>query len=187
METYSKEQFEFWHGLKSPKSNYEYRVEAFDRAIEAGLSNYGMGVLFGLSDWKEDVDALIEHGRKLIGKYNISPYIIGVPRLRPAHSVIFNGRIVKLTDKEYTAATKMYKTAFPETMLFLNTRESFDLNLKICNNNDLFTIDCGTYPGTFINDEPIKDGIEQFSTNIYCKDSVLSELTANKIISKFEW
>ncbi len=187
METYSKKQFELWHGLKTPKSNYEYRIEAFDRAIEAGLSNYGMGVLFGLADWKKDVSTLIEHGKKLLEKYKISPYIIGVPRLRPAHSVIFNGRVLKLTDEEFTAATKMYKVAFPKTMLFLNTRESLDLNLKICNNNDLFTIDCGTYPGAFLNHKSIVNGIEQFSTHIYNRDIVLKKFESNKISSNFDW
>lgn len=187
METYSKKQFKFWHGSKTPKSSYEYRIEAFDRAIEAGLSNYGMGILFGLSDWKEDVSALIGHGKELLNKYNISPYIIGVPRLRPAHSVVFNGKIIKLLDKEFINALKMYKNAFPETMLFLNTRESFDLNLKICNENDLFTINCGTYPGAFLNDEPIKNGIEQFSTHIYNRNNVLKEFKSNSITPKFDW
>ena len=187
METYSKEKFKYWHGTKTPKSNYTYRYEAYERAIEAGIDNYGMGVLFGLNYWKDEIVALINHANYLSQKYNHKPYIIGVPRIKQAHSVILNGQLKPVLDNEFIEACNMYKQAFPETMLFFNTRESFELNLKCCSNNDLFTIDCGTYPGAFLDPNLTKNGIEQFHTNYYERVCIINKLEQNKINQNFDW
>ncbi|MBM4056044.1 MAG: radical SAM protein [Planctomycetes bacterium] len=187
METYSRSLYTYWHGAITPKSNYTYRYEAYERAIEAGIENYGLGVLFGLNYWKDEVIALINHANYLFRKYNQKPYIIGIPRIKQAHSVTLNGHLKPMQDNEFIEACNMYKQAFPDTMLFFNTRESFELNVKCCSNNDLFTIDCGTYPRAFLEPNLIKNGIEQFQTHRYARECTIKKLKQNNINPKFDW
>ncbi|MBZ0109121.1 MAG: radical SAM protein [Candidatus Scalindua rubra] len=187
METYSRDLFKYWHGTITPKSNYTYRYEAYGRAIEAGINNYGMGVLFGLNYWKDEVVALINHADYLYQKYNYKPYIIGIPRIKQAHSVILNGQLKPMSDSEFSEACNMYKKSFPETMLFFNTRESFELNVKCCSNNDLITIDCGTYPRAFLEPNLVKNVNEQFQTHYYEREDTIKKLKQNNIIPNFDW
>ncbi len=187
METYSKDKYSFWHGVKTPKSDYNFRLSAYNEAIEAGIKNYGLGVLFGLNDWKYDVDALIQHGKKLEKQYGFPPYIIGLPRFKKAHSVSLNGLLNTVSDDEFKLICKTYKQSFPTSMLFFNTRENLKLNIDCCNENDLFTIDCGTFPGAFIDYNVIKKGYEQFHTYYYDRKKILKKLEENDKNPIFEW
>jgi len=149
----------------------------------------GEGVLFGLNNWSEDVEALIQHGKSLEKQYGISPYIIGLPRFKDAHSIDEEVRehITLVSDDEYKLACKMYKNNFPKTMLFINTREKLELNLDVCSENDLFTINCGTYPGAYINPEIIEQGNEQFHTHQYNREIVLQEIRKKRFTPLFDW
>jgi len=187
METYSSEKFSFWHGNNNPKSDFNYRLNSYNRAIEAGLNKYGMGVMLGLNDWKYDVEHLIQHGRELIKQYGIDPFIIGLPRYKKAHSVTLNGEINKISDQDFRKICKLYKEAFPNSMLFFNTRENLNLNLECCHSGDLFTIDCGTFPGAFLNPEYIENGNEQFHTHVYDRVTTITVLRDKNIIPLYEW
>ena len=144
-------------------------------------------MLFGLYDWEQDVNAVIQHGKKLEKQYGSQPYIIGLPRFKKANSGLLNGELTIISDEEYINICKIYKHAFPKSMLFINTREKFDLNVKFCNENDLFTIDCGTYPGAFLNPNLIKDGFEQFHTQFYNRKYIINKFEENNINPRFEW
>ena len=67
------------------KSDFDWRATALDRAMEAGIDDLGMGVLFGLSDWRFEVLSLIQHIAHLEEKYGVGCHTISMPRLEPAH------------------------------------------------------------------------------------------------------
>lgn len=188
METYSREKYAFWHDSKSPKYDFDFRYNSYSRAIDAGLKNYGMGILFGLNNWHEDVMALVEHGKILEQEYGISPYIIGLPRFKKANSVVdIDNYILPVNDEEYMQACKMYKENFPKTMLFINTREKLDFNLNFCGDNDLFTIDCGTSPGAYLYPSIVKNGIEQFHTYQYNREVAIRKIKEKGFTPIFDW
>lgn len=151
-ETYDQPHFDRWHSQGSPKRDYEYRLDVWDRAIAAGFTRVGLGVLFGLYDWRFDVLALIEHGNYLRKTYGIEPHALGIPRLKPARGVLASQKPSRFTvsDLDFQLAVSVYHLAFPRTRLFFNTRESYEFNLAMVTGGDLFTVDCETLPGAYL-------------------------------------
>jgi 2-iminoacetate synthase len=151
-ETYDQPHFERWHFEGSPKRQYEFRLDVWDRAIAAGFTRLGLGVLFGLYDWRFDVLALVEHANYLQRTYGIAPYVIGIPRLKPARGVLASQKPSRfsVSDEDYRLAVSVYHLAFPRARLFLNTREPYEFNLSMVARGDLFTVDCETLPGAYL-------------------------------------
>ena len=85
-ETYHKEQYELLHP-KGPKSDYAYHTEAMDRAMEGGIDDVGLGVLFGLTLYRYDFVGLLMHAEHLEAVWNVGPHTISVPRICPADDV----------------------------------------------------------------------------------------------------
>ncbi|MCL2358053.1 MAG: [FeFe] hydrogenase H-cluster radical SAM maturase HydG [Defluviitaleaceae bacterium] len=81
-ETYDRERYEEVHPGNAPKSSYEWQLQAMDRAMQGGLDDVGMGVLFGLSDYRFEVAALLSHAEYLEATYGAGPHTISVPRMR---------------------------------------------------------------------------------------------------------
>ncbi len=111
-----------------------------------------LGVLFGLYDWRFDVLALVEHGNYLRRTYGLEPYVLGIPRLKPARGVLASQKPSRfsVSDEDYQLAVSIYHLAFPRARLFFNTRESYDFNLSMVAGGDLFTVDCETLPGAYL-------------------------------------
>ena len=151
-ETYDATHFGRWHFQGSPKREYAFRLDVWDRAIPAGFTRVALGVLFGLYDWRFDVLALIEHGNYLLRNYGIEPHALGIPRLKPARGVLASQKPSRfsVSDEDYRLALNIYHLAFPRPRLFLNTRETFELNLSLATRGDLFTVDCETLPGAYL-------------------------------------
>jgi 2-iminoacetate synthase len=151
-ETYHQPHFERWHPQGSPKRNYEFRLDVWDRAIAAGFRRVALGVLFGLFDWGYDVLALVAHANFLRDTHGIEPHALGVPRLKPAYGVPASQKASRFTvsDEQYRLAVAIYHLAFPRARVFLNTRERYDFNLSIVTRGDLFTVDCETLPGAYL-------------------------------------
>ncbi len=187
METYDRARYSFWHGSKTPKSDFDTRYNTYATAIEAGITNYGMGILFGLSDWNADVNSLINHGKKLTEDFGVSPYIIGIPRIKRANCVILNDNFINVSDEDLSIAINKYKEAFPEAMIFYNTREDFEFNIQNIKNNDLFTIDCGTYPGYYLNPSIVEKDTEQFHTIQYERLEILQRLKEIGVNLRYDW
>ncbi len=82
-ETYSKEHYEALHPT-GPKSNYAYHTEAMDRAMEGGIDDVGIGVLFGLNTYRYDFVGLLMHAEHLEATFGVGPHTISVPRICPA-------------------------------------------------------------------------------------------------------
>lgn len=151
-ETYDAAHFNRWHVPGTPKRQFEFRLDVWDRAIAAGLRRVGLGVLFGLYDWRFDVLALIEHGNYLRRTYGIEPHALGVPRLKPARGVLASQKPSKfsVSDEDYRLAVALYHLAFPRARVFFNTRETYEFNLSMLTRGDLFTVDCETLPGAYL-------------------------------------
>lgn len=82
-ETYDRDVYSKVH-TAGKKSDYEWRLTAMDRAMEAGIDDVGIGVLFGLADWRFETLALMQHINHLDSKFGVGPHTISVPRLEPA-------------------------------------------------------------------------------------------------------
>ena len=85
-ETYHKERYEELHPT-GPKSNYAYHTEAHDRAMEAGIDDVGLGVLFGLEGYAYEFAGLLMHAEHLEAVFGVGPHTISVPRVRPADDI----------------------------------------------------------------------------------------------------
>jgi 2-iminoacetate synthase len=162
-ETYHQSHFERWHAAGSPKRDFEYRLDLWDRVIAGGIRKIALGALLGLYDWRYDVLASIEHGNYLRRAYGLEPHAMGIPRLKPARGVPASQKASRFTvsDDDYKLILSVYHLAFPSSRLFFNTRESYDMNISMVAAGDLFTVDCDTFPGGYLrNDTP-----GQFSTH----------------------
>lgn len=85
-ETYHKENYESLHPT-GPKSKYAYHTEAMDRAMEAGIDDVGLGVLFGLNTYRYDFTGLLMHAEHLEATFGVGPHTISVPRICPADDI----------------------------------------------------------------------------------------------------
>jgi len=164
-ETYHRSHFDRWHFAGSAKRDYESRLDLWDRAIAAGITRIGMGVLLGLYDFRYDALAVIEHGNYLRRTYGIEPYALGIPRLKPARGVLASQKPNRfsVSDEDFRLVVSVYHLAFPTSRLFFNTRESYDLNMSLVAAGDLFTVDCETLPGAYLR----RHLPGQFSTHDY--------------------
>ncbi|MBI4837726.1 MAG: [FeFe] hydrogenase H-cluster radical SAM maturase HydG [Nitrospirae bacterium] len=110
-----------------PKSDYNWRLNVMDRAIEAGFEDVGMGVLLGLYDWRWDVWALIAHSRRLLKKYGFGPHTLSVPRLQPAEGSGFTGSKYAVSDDDFKKIAAIYRLSLPYAGVVISTRESAKL------------------------------------------------------------
>lgn len=122
-ETYHKPTYEKVHP-KSLKSDYEYHLTAFDRAMEAGIDDVGAGVLFGLYEPRFEVLALMMHNAHLEEKYNVGFHTVSVPRLQEAKGVSLETYPYLLDDKMFKKIVAILRIALPFTGLILSTRET---------------------------------------------------------------
>jgi 2-iminoacetate synthase len=125
-ETYHRENYLKLHP-RCLKGDYDYHLTAFDRAMEAGIDDVGGGVLFGLSNYKFEVLALMMHNAHLEEKYNVGFHTISVPRLKPAKGMDLNEFPDLLSDYEFKKLIAIIRLAVPFTGLILSTRESIQM------------------------------------------------------------
>jgi 2-iminoacetate synthase len=183
-ETYHRPHFDRWHFSGSAKRNYEPRLDLWDHVIAAGITKIGMGVLLGLFDFRYDALAVIEHGNYLRRTYGIEPHALGIPRLKPARGVLASQKPNRFTvsDRDFRLVVSIYHLAFPASRLFLNTRESYDLNISLVAAGDLFTVDCETSPGAYLR----RHLPGQFSTHDYPpRRQVVATLEQRGLASKY--
>ncbi len=105
------------------KSDYDYRLTALDRAMEAGIDDVGIGALFGLYDYKFEVMGLIRHVNHLEACYQIGPHTISFPRIQDASEYDLDDKYA-VTDEQFTKLVAILRLAVPYTGLILTARES---------------------------------------------------------------
>ncbi len=129
-ETYHKATYEKMHP-NCRKSNYEYHLTAFDRAMEGGIDDVGAGVLFGLADPKFEVLGLMIHNEHLEEKYGVGFHTISVPRLRPAKGVSLENFPNLVDDEMFKKIVAIIRIAVPFTGMIISTREDAQMRREL--------------------------------------------------------
>jgi 2-iminoacetate synthase len=120
-ETYHEETYKKYH-TGGFKRDYDNRLTSLDRAQEAGLDDVGIGVLFGLYDWRFEVLALVRHANHLEASYNVGPHTISFPRLQYASEYEISADWL-VNDEDFTKLVAILRLAVPYTGLILTARE----------------------------------------------------------------
>ena len=126
-ETYHYPTYLNMHAL-GPKRDYKYRLLAIDRAFEAGIDDVGIGVLFGLFDYRFEILALLQHIRHLEKNFGMGPHTISVPRLEPAEgSTVAANPPYPVSDRDFKKIVAVLRMTVPYTGIILSTRETPDM------------------------------------------------------------
>lgn len=126
-ETYHPETYARVH-TRGPKADYDYRMGAMDRAMQGGIEDVGVGVLFGLFDWRWETLALMQHVKHLEKRFGCGPHTISVPRLEPASgSVIAEHPPKPVSDIEFRKLVAILRLAVPYTGIIMSTRETAEM------------------------------------------------------------
>ena len=126
-ETYHRETYRRMH-VGGKKKDYDWRVTGMHRAMEAGIDDVGIGVLFGLADWRFEVLALMQHIRELERSYGVGPHTISMPRLEPASgSDIAEEPPMPVDDVDFRKLVAILRLAVPYTGMIMSTRETPNL------------------------------------------------------------
>lgn len=122
-ETYNETAYTAMHPT-GPKSDYAYHTEAMDRAMDAGIDDVGIGVLFGLEHYKYDFVGLLMHAEHLEAAKGVGPHTISVPRICPADDIDANDFSNAISDDEFAKIVSILRIAVPYTGMIVSTRES---------------------------------------------------------------
>ncbi len=122
-ETYHKPTYEELHPT-GPKHNYAYHTEAMDRAMEGGIDDVGVGVLFGLYQYRYDFAGLLMHAEHLEAVFGVGPHTISVPRIRPADDIDVKDFPEAITDALFKKIVALFRIVAPYAGIIVSTRES---------------------------------------------------------------
>ena len=123
-ETYHRPTYAAVH-LRGKKRDYDWRATAFDRAMEAGIDDVGMGVLFGLYDWRFEVLSMMQHIHHLEQRFGVGPHTISFPRIEPAvGSDVALHPPYAVSDTDFKKMIAILRLAVPYTGMIMSTRET---------------------------------------------------------------
>lgn len=125
-ETYHKETYAKYHPADTIKGNYMWRLNAMDRAFEAGIDDMGIGALFGLYDWRFEVLGLVSHAIHLQNRYGVGPHTISFPRIQPAQGMNLE-LPYRVTAEQFKQLVAVLRLAVPYTGLIMTARESSEI------------------------------------------------------------
>ena len=129
-ETYNKKNYEILHPT-GPKHDYAYHTEAMDRAMEGGIDDVGVGVLFGLDNYAYEFAALLMHAEHLEAVHGVGPHTISVPRVKPADDINPDDFDNSLSDEMFCRIAACIRIAVPYTGMIISTRETPKVREKI--------------------------------------------------------
>lgn len=129
-ETYNKETYEKLHPT-GPKHNYKYHTEAMDRAMEAGIDDVSLGVLFGLELYRYEFSALLMHAEHLEAAYGVGPHAISVPRIKKADDIDPSAFDNGIDDDTFAKITACIRIAVPYSGMIISTRESAECRERL--------------------------------------------------------
>lgn len=121
-ETYHKEQYEKLHPA-GPKHDYAYHTEAMDRAMQGGIDDVGLGVLFGLQTYPYELVGLLMHAEHLEATYGVGPHTISVPRIKHADDIDPTAFDNSIDDETFFKICTVLRIAVPYTGMIISTRE----------------------------------------------------------------
>ena len=131
-ETYNKDSYEKLHPT-GPKHDYAYHTEAMDRAMEGGIDDVGLGVLFGLNMYRYDFVGLLMHAEHLEAYKGVGPHTISIPRICPADDVDPDEFTNAISDEIFSKIVAVLRIAVPYTGIIVSTRESQKSRQKVLN------------------------------------------------------
>lgn len=129
-ETYHRPTYAAMHPA-GPKRDYNWHTTAMDRAMQAGIDDVGIGVLYGLYDYQYETVAMFLHAEHLEKAFGVGPHTISVPRLRPASSVTLDEFPYLVTDRQFEQLVAIIRLAVPYTGMILSTRETSEFRDKL--------------------------------------------------------
>ena len=129
-ETYHKESYEKLHPT-GPKHNYAYHTEAMDRAMEGGIDDVGLGVLFGLELYKYEFCGLLMHAEHLEACHGVGPHTISVPRIKHADDIDPSAFDNGISDEIFAKLCALIRISVPYTGMIISTRESKSVREKV--------------------------------------------------------
>jgi 2-iminoacetate synthase len=189
-ETYHRRTYQKYHPASTVKGNYHWRLYCMHRALEAGIDDVGIGVLFGLYDWKFEVMGLVSHARELEKSFSgIGPHTVSIPRLEPAMNaahVLETG--YKVSDDEFKRLAAVIRLAIPYAGMILTARESPGIRREIipigCTQTDASSrIGIGVYSKKYLSQE---ENRQQFLLgDTRSLDEVIAELAGMGYITSF--
>lgn len=130
-ETYDPELYKVYHPV-GKKSDYDYRLNVMHRAMEAGINDVGMGVLFGLADFRFEVLSIMEHAADLEKNFGCGPHTVSVPRLEPAPGSAISEEVpYPVSNDNFRKIIAVIRMAMPYTGIILSTRESTEIRNEL--------------------------------------------------------
>ena len=164
-ETYHKESYETLHPT-GPKHDYAYHTEAMDRAMEGGIDDVGLGVLFGLELYKYEFAGLLMHAEHLEAVHGVGPHTISVPRLKRADDIDPDEFDNGISDEIFAKICACIRLAVPYTGMIISTRESKAVREKVIRLG-VSQISGGskTSVGGYYEPEPEEESSEQFDVS----------------------
>jgi 2-iminoacetate synthase len=184
-ETLDENAYRRLHAASPRKRDFCSRMDNHDRALSAGLE-VATGALLGLAGFRYDALMQVAKARYFVAEYGRGPFVMGTARLQPIGSreLRFPNQV---SDRAYETVLMAYKIALPEAGRWLQTRETFDLNLRNMLDGDVFTYRCGEVRPGGNSQPPSTTPVGQFGVNELERSFVEQELAKRKFRIDYEW
>lgn len=185
-ETYNKKAYEELHPT-GPKKDYAYHTEAMDRAMEGGIDDVGLGVLFGLNLYRYDLVGLLMHAEHLEAAQGVGPHTISVPRICPADDIDTADFDNAISDEIFEKIVAIIRIAVPYTGMIISTRESQKTRERVLKLG-ITQISGGsrTSVGGYVEEEPEEENSAQFDiSDTRSLDEVVNWLLSMGYIPSF--
>ncbi len=188
-ETYHHETYAKVHPAKTIKGNYAWRLYCMHRALEAGIDDVGIGVLFGLYDWRFEVLGLLYHAIELEKKLGIGPHTLSFPRLEPAHQVALDQFArYRVSDDDFKRIVMILRLSVPHAGMIVTARENEQmrrevLDLGITQTDASSRIEIGSYGA--LEGKQQKDKQQFILGDTRSLDEVIREFAQRGLITSF--
>lgn len=185
-ETYNKESYEKLHPV-GPKHNYAYHTEAMDRAMQGGIDDVGLGVLFGLESYAYEFVGILMHAEHLEAAFGVGPHTISVPRVRKADDIDPDAFDNGIDDDTFAKIVACIRISVPYTGMIVSTRESKECRERVLHLG-VSQISGGsrTSVGGYVEPEPEEENSAQFEvSDRRTLDEVVSWLMESGYIPSF--
>ncbi len=129
-ETYRRSEYERLHPT-GPKSDYDWHTEAMDRAMQGGIDDVGIGVLFGLNNYRYELAGLLMHAEHLEASFGVGPHTVSVPRICPADDINTADYPDALSNELFERIVALIRISLPYTGMIISTRESAAMRARL--------------------------------------------------------